>query len=220
LYASAWPHPALPGDLLGHFQLSGTHGHRRRTRPAAPEEHQRAAAERGGETDGPQLLVHGIGFAEFRELAVLVVDERVQPDGHPGHEQRRSRPHQGFLRRALRRRRCRLRLRCGLGNALLQIAGERRRREADRQERYYTRPQDPHVSLLLHVSQGTFRYPLYLLTIGPWRRASAGAAGCRSSRRRTRSTCRALKPPTRTERCWSRSAGRQTRRISPGCSEP
>ena len=42
----------------------------------------------------PSRLVHRVGFAEFRELAVLVVDESEQPDRHPSDEQRRPSPHE------------------------------------------------------------------------------------------------------------------------------
>src|SRR5437879_4898484 len=67
---------ASPRKLFGHRHLSGADGHRRRAiRPVAAEKDQHAAPECRRKTGGAEFLVHRIGFAEFRELTVLVIDE-------------------------------------------------------------------------------------------------------------------------------------------------
>src|SRR5262245_11656013 len=86
----------LPRDPLRHFHSTGADGDRRRAVGGAPavgaEKHHRAADERSRETDGAELLVDRVGFSEFSELAVLVVDEGKQADRHSGDEQRRASP--------------------------------------------------------------------------------------------------------------------------------
>ena len=63
-----------------------------RGRSARADEQQRSAGERRREAGRAQLLVDGIGFAELGVAAVLVVDERVEPDRHAADEQPERRP--------------------------------------------------------------------------------------------------------------------------------
>src|ERR1700752_5200420 len=77
----------LPGDLLAHANRTLADGECRELLGGMrAEKHHHAAAKREADAGGAKLLVRGRCFTKLRELAVLVVDERIQTSRHAGAE--------------------------------------------------------------------------------------------------------------------------------------
>src|SRR5581483_7023964 len=143
------------------------------------EKHQRPASERDAQTGGAQMLVFGLRFAELGELAVLVVDEAVQPDAQSADEHGGAGPERrvlaGFGGKRLRWPGGVFGFRpCGVRRALPQVLRAGRQREAEDQQQ----------------GDRTFHVKLPS-TSESWRPAAAGAAECIWSAHQMPWTCRA-----------------------------
>ena len=100
---SSWSGGASPRDRLRHVHAGGTErDFGRAVRAVLSEQQDGAAAERRQQTDGAERPVRRVVLVLPRELTILVVDERVEPDGHAADEHSSAGPQIRFWNRLAR----------------------------------------------------------------------------------------------------------------------
>src|SRR5207249_8484332 len=92
---SGWRNATIssPRDLFGHAHMPRTERERRRPPGLTlAEEQDRSADKRQAQTGRAELFVRRVGFIEPWNVAVAVVEKRINPDRHASNEQCRAGP--------------------------------------------------------------------------------------------------------------------------------